>query len=414
MSHQTKRLLKRFWRAPGNPRLKGLFLAAADGSGHTAKEVGEAWIDNPKERKRHLQHVEINDETRTGRILTVPATETYSPGAYGNIETTRENAVARTLARKEFSGGSADSLGEDGKRFLSGQKGMDTDKYIKRALLNNSVAELDVLFRKELETAVIQGAAPRKIARDAANVINVTKQSGDLPRGSDQAYAEKGSQGAPIRTGDKNFDTVSFTTERYGAGFEISDELIRQSEPDVLELLVRDAGAQVENAINRTFINNLVDNANQEHDTAGSNQDVTMVNKAIEQVELQDFITDTAVMHPEFKTDLFEDSNLAYANRAGSDDTIRQREFNPLFGLEMFTMSDGAHNTSNQTWGFEADGEIGAVAYQRDHAALVLWEDFDMEMEEYDDPIRRLSGGNVVSYADSVYRQADAAARIEY
>jgi len=414
MSYETQRILKRFWRSPGNPRLKGLFLAAADGSGHTAREVGEAWIDSPAERKRHLSHVEKSDDTRAGRILTVPAEQSYSPGQRGDIKNTRENAVARTLARKEFSGGSADALNEDGERFLAGSKGMDKDKYVKRALLNNSVAELDVLFREELETTVIQGAAPRKIARDAANVFNVTKKTGDLPRGSDQAYAEKGSQGAPIRTGDKSFDTVSFDTERYGAGFEITDELIRQSEPDVLEVLVRDAGAQVENAINRVFINNLVDNAGQEHDTAGSNQDVTMVNKAVEQVELQDFVADTMVQHPKFKTALFEDSNLAYANRAGSDDTIRNREFNPLLGLEMMSMSAGAYNEGAQSWDFGANGDIGAVAYQRDHAALVLWDDFDLEMEEYDDPIRRLSGGNVVSYADSVYRQPDAAARVKY
>lgn len=412
MSYQAERTLRRFWRTSGNPRLKGLFLAAAPNTPFSAEDIGEAWVTDRDERERMLK--QVPDHTQGMRQLKAPVAQQYSPGRHDGFRKTREEGVARTLARKEFSGGSADGLTDEGERFLAGTETMDKDRYIQRALLNNSVAELDVLFREELETSIIQGAAPRKIARDAANVINVTKQTGDLPRGSDQAYAQAGAQGSAIRTGDKSFDTVPFSTTRYGAGFEITDELIRQSEPDVLEALVRDAGAQVENAINRVFINNLVDNAGQEHDTAGSNQDVTMVNKAIEQVELQDFVADTMVQHPEFKTSLFEDSNLAYANQAGSDDTIRQREFNPLFGLEMFTMSDGAHNTSNQTWGFAADAEIGAVAYQREHAALVIWDDFDMEMEDYDDPIRRLSGGNVLSYVDSVYRQSDAAARVEY
>jgi len=412
MRHRTERTLKQFWRHEGNPRLKGLLMAGLPNTSYSAEEVGQAWVTDPDEKERHLS--QVPDVKDGARVLKAPAQQQYTPGAYGSeFRDSNESATARELSRSLVGGDPSDESSDAGK-FLAGHKTVDKDTYIKRALLNNSVAELDVLFREELETSIIQGAAPRKIARDAANVINVTKKQGDLPRGSDQAYAEKGSQGAPIRTGDKSFDTVSFNTERYGAGFEITDELIRQSEPDVLEALVRDAGAQVENAVNRVFINNLVDNAGQEHDTAGTDQDVSMVNKSIENVELQDFVADTSVMHPEFKTQLFEDSNLAYANRAGSDDTIRQREFNPLFGLEMFTMSDGAHNTSNQTWGFGADSEIGAVTYQRDHAGLVIWDDFDMSMEDYDDPIRRLSGGNVMTYVDAVYRQPDAASRVEY
>jgi hypothetical protein len=404
-TYQTQRTLKRFWRTEGNPRLRGLLLAGLPNSGYSPKDVGDAWIVDPDKRKRQLAHVPQYNQDG-GRVLKAPVSQQYSPGIHEEFENSNEEAVARTLARDEFGD-------DDQDKFLAGSVGMDKDKYIKRALLNNSVTELDVLFREELETTLIQGAAPRKIARDAANVINVNNRKGDLPRGSDQGYAPERSQGATIESGRKSYDTVSFTTKGYATGFEITDQLVTESEPDIMEAEVRAAGARVENAINRVFLNNLVDNANQEFDTAGSNQDVTMVNNAIEQVELQDFIVDTMVQHPEFKTDLFTDSNLAYANRAGSDDVVRNGEFSPLLGLEMFTASDGTHNGS-ETWGFNADGEMGAVAYQRDHAALVVWEDFDMDSESYEDPIRRLQGGNVESWVDSVYRQSDAAARIEF
>lgn len=410
--HETKRRLEQFWRHPsgGNPRLKGLLLAAYDG-GPRPQEVGQAWPVDPEHKQYLLSQV---PETYAGRrVLTAEPKRNYAPGSVEGFENTRESATARTLARDEFGDDPTES-GSDANRFLKGEKLMDVDRYIKRVLLQNEVNEVDVLFRKELETTLIQGAAPRKIAREAAEVVNVGTRTGDLPRGSDETYAPKITEGGPKGTGRHSFDTVSYTCEKYADGWEISKELERSSQVDSVEFLIREAGAAVENAVNRVFIENLIDNAGQEHDTAGSNQDATMVNLAIEQVELQNYIADTMVQHPEFKTDLFEDTNLAYANRAGSDSVIRQREFNPLFGLEMFTMSDGAATNSTQTWGFNTNAEIGAVAYQRDKVALVIWSEFDMETEDYDDPIRDLRGGNVETYCDSVYRQANAAARVEY
>lgn len=377
--YEARRTLRRYQQQKrGNWRLKGLLLAALD----SKDAVAEAWPTND----RYLSKGHRDNPRRAMEDNTVV------PKHRGGKE--------QSVARSEFS-----------ERELDGE--VQRDKYIKRMLLTASETELDTLWREELLDTVIEGAAPRQIARESAAVFNVDSRRGDIPRGQSQTYAGAIAEGAEIPTDEENFDTVAYDCVKHGQGFGVTDEMIRHAQVDVIERNVRFSGAAVENALNRTWLNELVDNAGQEHDTGGANQDVTMVNQAIEQVELQDFgPVDSLVMHPEFKTDLFEDSNLVYANRAGTDSVITDRTYNQVLGSTLISASDGTHNSSNQTWGFNADGEIGAVAYQEEMIGLVMYQ--DLETKDFDDPIRDMQGGNVRAWFDAVYLQPDAACRIEY
>jgi len=378
-------------RGEKNWRLRGLLAAHPDIGGTTAaRELGRAW-PTKKTEYRNLGIAE--EESRTG------ARRAYNPMSWGQ-KGEREMSVAK------------DVMDSDDVRKLEGGKGVNVDKFISRALLKDSVTELDVLYREQLLDTVIRGAEPRQIARNASSVTNVDTTKGDIPRGSQRLYADSVARGAEIETDEENYDTVSWDVDKFGQGFEVTDELIDQGIVDVIERQVEFTGAAVENALNRQWLNNLVDSAGNEFDTTGSGQDVSMVNKAIEQVEVDDFgPVNSMVMHPEFKTALFEDSNLAYANRAGSDEVLRNREFNSLFGTEMFTASDGTYD-STETWGFDADGEIGGVVYNKDFVNLVIYQ--DLTVKNYEDPIRDLQGGNVRLQCDSLYHQPDAASRVEY
>lgn len=412
--YKTERRLKRYWREPGNARLKGLFLAGLPNTDTTPEEVGRAWPTDPKERQRHL---EASDHHRA---LSAPVSQQYTPGKHGNIKERPESGVARTLARDEFGD-------DDYEKFLAGQESMDKDQYIQRALLNDSVTELDVLFREELETTFIMGAQPRKIFRDAANVRNVTKRKGDIPRLSDQVYAQVHGHSDEIRTGQEGFDTVAYETQKVAQGFEISDALMAESEPDSFEALARKTGASVENTINRICLVDLVDNANQSFDAdVGGTTDATAtqaLNGAATKVDLQDLgEPDQAVVHPEFEQDIFDDTNVVYANRSGETEPLQDRLMGDIMGLTRWKASDGTYanagdtktlSTSN-TWGYGADGEIGAVTFVQDMFNLVVWQDFDMETKSYEDPIRDLQGQNVRSWVDAVYGQTDAAATITF
>ncbi|AHG00961.1 hypothetical protein HALLA_12070 [Halostagnicola larsenii XH-48] len=353
--------------------------------------------------------------------MAAPVSQGYSPAAHdGELGNTHEESVARTLARKEFNE-------DDQERFLSGDATMDKDQYIQRALLNDSVTELDVLFREELETTIIQGAQPRKIFRDAAFIHNATKRKGDIPRVTDESHADVIAQGAEIETGQDGFDTVSFDCQKVARGFEISDEIINESEPDVVEQLAREAGAAVENTINRFGLVNLVDGAGQSFDAdVGGTTDASAVqalNGGATEVDMQDFgEANAAIVHPRFEKAIFDDTNVVYANRGGSTEPLQDRQMGSIMGMERWKGSHGTYNGADDTktlspdgsWNYQDTDDIGAVAYNRDLFALVLWDDMDLVTKDWEDPIRDLQGSNVRSYVDAVWRQEDGGATVTH
>jgi len=387
LRYKTERKLKRMMGRDGNWRFKGLMLAAIEGE----NQVGEAW---PSAADRKYLADKHKDTDRDLDALHKPP----------------EGTKERHLAESEF----GEKELEDG--------GVRKDEFIKRALLNESITELDVLFREELLDTVAEGARPFQVAREAAQVIDVDNRKGDIPRAGDQTYAPAVAEGGEIPMDEEQFDTVSFDCVKHGQGFQITDELIDQGLVDVIEWNVQRAGRAVENAINREFLVELVDQGDSSSDrvdTGGSAATVSDVNAAAANVELNDFGPANALVHhPELKTDLFDDTNLAYANRAGSDDVISQREYNQILGLELFTMSDGTYNgapgddTSN-TWGFDTSSdtdEIGAVVYNRNYISIQMYR--DLETKDFEDPIRDLEGGNVRAQFDVNYHQPAAASTI--
>jgi len=83
-----------------------------------------------------------------------------------------------------------------------------------------------------------------------------------------------------------------------------------------------------------------------------------------------------------------------------------------LLGLEGFRASNGVYNSSSGTWDYTSADETGAVVYDRDNIATYLYR--DIEMKEYDDPVRDLEAINARVEFDNVYHQPDSAAAIDY
>lgn len=412
--YEIKRRLKEFWREPGNPRLKGLFLAGLPNSGVRPEEVGEVW-PGKKERKQQ------QSAGGAHRSLTAPVSQQYAPGRHhDNLDSRPESGVARTLASNEFG-----MQGDDKEKFLAGEESVDKDSYIKRALLHDAVTELDTLFREELEQTFIMGAQPRKIFRDAGNVTRVSGQKGDLPRESDQPYGKIGSQGSEIVTGQQGFDTVSFDCDKISLGFEITDELMNQSEPDVFASLAEGVGAGVENTLNRKALVELIDNAGESvtADVGAADEEtaVQALNSAATEVDLNDYgEPDQAIVHPNFEEAIFDDTNVVYANRSGETEPLRDRLMGDIMGMQRWKASTGSYNNAGETtglspdntFGYDGAGEIGATAFVQDMFNIVIWDDFDMVTKDYEDPIRDLQGTNVRSWMDAVYGQPNAAANI--
>lgn len=355
--------LREFRHQPGNWRLKALLLAHFE----DAATVGEAWPIPPRKEQ--------------------PAVSLASRHADTN---------ERALARSQY--------GEDA---IDANEFIPKDEYIARLLTSESVTELDVLWREEIVSTVQLGADIRRMARDAATVTPVEARKGDIPVADSTPFADTGSEGASAGFNEADYRNIDYDCDLHEQGFAITDTQIDQQEVGQMEYEIRRAGEAVENAINRQFINELIDNAtNYDADLSGAgNTDVRdLLMKASEAAADNDFDpTDTLVMHPEYASELFGNNQLTGLNGVRSDHGGDDRRF--VAGHEPFIQSGTAYDSGSQTYGFETDADKGALVYGRAFVHVPVYR--DVSVAEFGDDHRKgfeedLQGGVARAYTDVV------------
>jgi len=397
--HEARREIAKLARGDSNWRLAGLMLAHPRvPSGLSEQDVGRAWPSSKSEYRK----------------LGIDKKETPGLGPDKQYAFAEDSDSYRELsAYMERGAFSSDGPFET--------KKVHSDRAIKRALaFEDSIANLDTLFREEIIETVIEGTRKAKIARDAATVINVDRQRGDHPRGPGFEFAPKVAEGGAITDDAGEFDTVEWNTTKHGVGMAATEELLNQSLVDVIAQNMEHLGRQCENALNRAFITTLVEDADAGNDvdtSAEDNRGVASINKGIEQVELADFIPNSVVQHPKFTKRLFDSADgnavIPQANEFGSDEGIRDRVAFPLLGLEGYRASNGMLDPdSSDTWNYDNSGDTGAVVYDRNNIAIYLYR--DVEMKEYEDPIRDLEAINARLEFDVQYHQPGSASRLNF
>jgi hypothetical protein len=391
----------------GNWRFKGLMLAALDRD-VTAEDVAKAWPGRNKGDYRFLaEHPNRDIEMEMQR------TAVAEPGEERHRLLHDYAVDADVPKRLSATSGGIEEKGEAIEARV--------DDAIPRMLFASSSNEqVNTLFREQLLETVMEGAERRKIAQDAATVHNVETRSGDVPVASDEVYAPAVAQGGEIRDESEQYATVSWDCTKYAQGSRVTDEEVDQAMVDEIERKIQKVGAAVQNSINRDFLNTLVDEANGAH-TAADGAGYQALNEAYGVVDEEDFIPNTYVTHPAFRTALAADTNLAYANRAGTADVLENREEASLFGdianLDTHAgASSKTYDSGTETWDYSATGETGAVVYDDSHLHLFLYSanGEGMEIKDYEDPVRDLQGVNARQYVDTDYSQERAAARVEY
>lgn len=363
--HAVRSRLQEYRRQPGNWRLKGLLLAHFT----DPETVGEVWpIDSPE----------------------------YQPLV--SLASRHGDTAERALARSHF--------GEDA---IQANEFIPRDQYYARMLVSGTTEELDVLWREEIVGTVQAGADIRRMARDAATVTPVDARKGTIPIDDQTPFANTGARGAGAQFDEADYHPADYDCELHEQGFAVTDEQVDQNEVGQIEYEIRRAGEGVENAINRQFINELLDNAtNYDADLSGSgNTDARdLVLKASEAAADNDFDpTDTAVIHPEYESELFG-NNQALAVTAGEDAPADYR----ALGNDFFVQSGTAYDAGNQTYGFESDGEHGALVYGRAFVHIPVYRDVSVTEFGEDDRVtfeKDLQGGVARAQTDVVSVDAD-------
>jgi len=414
--NKARRMLHQHGQS-GNWRFKGLLMAGLDDIPVSAEDVARAW---PKAKKGDYSFLQ-GHENRTLESEMSRTAQAYS--GTERYRTLKDYAV------------NADNL----PKTLSSAKHMEDNGDTVEARLDDAIPrmlfasadpeEIDTLFREQLLETVQEGREFSKVFRDAMDVIPVNKRKGDMTIASDQQFAPPMAQGSAIRDDAEQHTTVEFNAEKHGDGARVTEEVVDQANPDVIERNVQFLGASVENAINRVALRELVDDAGNNFDTAGTDQGYAALNAAVGEVDANDFRPDTYVTHPDYRTALFNDTNLSYANRAGTNEVLRNREDAPIVGdiagLDMHAAMSGATypdgsdpgwDAGANSWGFDTDGDYGAVVYDRDNIHTILYSPNGqgVEVKDYDDPIRDITGVNARVHCDAQYSQGRSASTIEF
>jgi hypothetical protein len=308
-----------------------------------------------------------------------------------------------------------DQLEERGNGFHE----FPVDRTMQHMLFAASTSEeVDTLFRDQLADVVAEGAQRRQVARDGAFVFMADSNKGDVTVADDRQYTYNSSKGGTgeggiIERDREGYSTVAWDCKKVDAAAEVTDEMVRHAQVDLIERQITHVGETVENNINRVWINELIDNANQSHTASASDErGIENLNRSVEQIDDNDFEADTFASGSAFRGELFEDSNLVQVNQSGRDAELRDRELDRVMGIEHLPASQAAYDRGSETFGYSSTGDVGAVVYQRNHIWLVM--EHDTEIKDYDDPIRDLQGVNARAWVDATFAQTDAACQVKH
>jgi Phage capsid family. len=405
----------------GNWRLKGLLLAGME-EGASRDDFARAWPSTKDSSSYRILSRHNGRDAETEKNRTVVAEKGSS--RYRALKDLASGSTSRTLS-------AAKPEEIDGGRAL----GAPLDDSIKRMLFSTSTnEEVDILFREQLLETIMQGSQRRQIARDVSNVLNVDTRRGDIPIAEDDRSGRLTAEGAEIRDDGEDYTTVEWNCEKVAAGSRITEEMVDHGIVDLIERQVEDVGRRVENSINEVFLTNAID------DAVANGQSVTFddtvddpgyqaLNRLYGEVDKADFNPDQFIRSPGYRTEVFSNDNLRFVNRSGSDEVVRDRMFDPLLdmthqGASLNSYDDEGKNVPGggandfqftDSSGAPVAGGIGALILQQSHNHLILYapNGNDIEVKDYDDPIRDLRGFNARIHVDHEYSQARSAGVIE-
>jgi HK97 family phage major capsid protein len=278
-----------------------------------------------------------------------------------------------------------------------------------RELLLTEAIESTTLIQTEMYSTVMEGAEPQRCFRQAVPMFRTNGNTLRVPYGSSGTYASEVAEGSEVPIGQQDYAYRDFTIKKYGTRPLITRELIDDGLFDAVAMEVRKAGASVENRLNQLVLSCLLDNAGNEHDTAGSNQGIKAIASAVGLVKEKGYIPDTIVLCPQAEALTLKE--FVPTGYVGADAAMAGR-LPSLMGLRVFTCGV-TDDSPTYTWQYDSDGDIGMLVYDSRNAGGIAMRR-DLTVSRYEDPIRDLVGCTVTARFGVNYLAANAICRVEY
>lgn len=272
---------------------------------------------------------------------------------------------------------------------------------IGEALKNNRLHE--ILFSdasqataKVLDT-IWEAAKPRLIGRELAVVIAQDAPLIKVPRAKiSQAFEV--AEGAEIPVGTEDYDSVTLTPKKYGVRPLISREMVEDSEWDVIEYQLAEAGRAMADLETEKIISQMISDAGNSvaAGTGGTLSYGDVVN-ILKECLIDGYTPDALAIHPSELADLLKDTAIQKAMEWGGEAVAPSGQIARLLGMQVLVSTKIPSGT--------------ALVVDSKHAG-VLFIRRDITAEDYKDPVKDLAGVAVTARWAYATLRADAIGKI--
>lgn len=268
------------------------------------------------------------------------------------------------------------------------------------------------LIQTEVKATVVEGAHPARAFMDALPIDRTPGTTFKWPYGASGVYAKKYPQGAEIHINTQEYKAASYdASEVIGQRPLITDTMIESGQVDIIEQEIKYAGAAVMNKAERICLSAILENSGQVFDTAGANQGLKAVAKAVAKLKGYNMAPDVVIMHPDAEGICMQD--VVVPTSPGADAIARGQGIpDGYLGLK-WRVCNVADDSSTYTWGYSSGDQIGMLVLDSARAGGIYLPR-DLTVKDYDDPIRDMKGMTVTMRMDCQSHIVNAACRVQY
>lgn len=278
-----------------------------------------------------------------------------------------------------------------------------------RELLKSEAIEGTTLIQTEFYNTIIEGASLAKAMRQAVPVIRMNSNKVTIPFRKSAGYMKEVPDGAEAPIDEGDYISRDIAAKTYRERSLITQNMIADSQYDLVAEEARHHGERAENTINHVVLGTMLQGSEDEHDTAGADQGTKAIAAAKGKIRAAGYNPDSVVMCVDAETLVGKEYLLT--SYTGSQQAILG-SLPPMLGLKPRTVGTTT-SSSTYTWGYTTDGNIGMIVYDSRVAAKIGMRQ-DIMLENYRDPVRDLVGAVVKLRFGAVVGLGDSICRVEY